>query len=199
MHGFDSSRGYFISNYFKGLILNNYFWFIAYNGLVFPFIFLMALFASIFSSKIREGFKGRLYTQKKIKSFINNKKANEDIYWLHAASLGEFHQIEPIIKGIKKAGKNKRIIVSFTSPSGFNNASSSAMDLKIYLPFDFLWSIQKILTFISPKMIIFSSYDIWPNLLWACKVKHIQLSIISAKIQKNSIKFYPIVRNFYKI
>ncbi len=158
----------------------------------------MVLFASIFSSKIREGIKGRLCTQKKLKSFSNNKKANEDIYWFHAASLGEFHQIEPIIRGIKKAGKNKRIIVSFTSPSGLNNASSSAMDLKIYLPFDFLWSIQKILTFIRPKMIIFSSYDIWPNLLWAAKKKHIQLSIISAKIQKDSIKFYPIVRNFYK-
>ena len=153
MLGFNSSRRYFISNYLKGLILNNYFWFIAYNGLLFPFIFLMVLFASIFSSKIREGIKGRLCTQKKLKSFSNNKKANEDIYWFHAASLGEFHQIEPIIRGIKKAGKNKRIIVSFTSPSGLNNASSSAMDLKIYLPFDFLWSIQKILTFIRPKML----------------------------------------------
>ena len=198
MHGLNSSRRSFISNYFKGLILNNYFWFIAYNGLVFPFIFLMALSASIFSSKIREGFIGRLGTQKKLKIFSNNKKANEDIYWFHAASLGEFHQIEPIIKGMKKIGKNKRIIVSFTSPSGFNNAPSSAMDLKIYLPFDFLWSMQKILAFTRPKMIIFSSYDIWPNLLWACKIKHIHLSIIAAKIQKNSIKFSPIVRNFYK-
>ena len=60
-----SSRRCIISNYFKGLILNNYFWFIIYNViLVFPFIFLMALFASIFSSKIREGLKGRLSTKK---------------------------------------------------------------------------------------------------------------------------------------
>ena len=72
------------------------------------------------------------------------------------------------------------------------------MDLKIYLPFDFLWSIQKILTFIRPKKIIFSSYDIWPNLLWSCKIKNIHLSIISAKIQRKSIKFSPIVKNFYK-
>ena len=112
--------------------------------------------------------------------------------------MGEFYQIEPIIKGIKETGKNKRIIVSFSSPSGFNNAFSSAMDLKIYLPFDFPWSMQKILTIIRPKKIIFSSYDIWPNLLWLCKMKNIHLSILSAKIQRESLKFSPIVRNFYK-
>ena len=72
------------------------------------------------------------------------------------------------------------------------------MDLKIYLPFDFLWSIQKALTFIRPKKIIFSSYDIWPNFLWACKKKNLHLSVISAKIQRKSIKFSPIIRNFFK-
>ena len=198
MHGINISRRCIISNYFRGLILNNYFWFIIYNGIVFPFIFFMAFFASIFSSKIREGLKGRLVTKRKLEVFLNKKKENEDIYWFHAASLGEFHEIKPIIKGLKKIGKNKRIIVSFFSPSGFNNAFCSAMDLKIYLPFDFLWSIQKTLTFIRPKKIIFSSYDIWPNLLWACRIKNIHLSIISAKIQRKSIKFFPITRNFFK-
>ena len=198
MHGFNSSRRCFISDHFKELILNNYFWFIIYNGIVFPFIFFMALSASIFSSKIREGLIGRLHTQNKLKLFSIKKKANEEIYWFHAASLGEFYQIEPIIKGIKKIGKNKRIIVSFSSPSGLNNAFSSAMDIKIYLPLDFPWSIQKILTFLRPKKIIFSSYDILPNLLWSCKMKNIHLSIISAKIQRKSVKFAPIVKNFYK-
>ena len=74
MHGFNSSRRCFISNYFKELILNNYFWFIIYNGVVFPLIFFIALSASIFSSKIREGLKGRWYAQKKIKLFSNKKK-----------------------------------------------------------------------------------------------------------------------------
>ena len=87
--------------------MNNYFWFITYNGLVFPFIFLLALFASIFSSKVREGLKGRLSTKKKLEIFSNKIKANEDIYWFHAASLGEFHEIKPIIKGIKKNRSRK--------------------------------------------------------------------------------------------
>ena len=102
--------------------MNNYLWFIIYNGIVFPFIFLMGLFSSIFSSKIREGLRGRLNTQNKLKLFSIKKKANEEIYWFHAASLGEFYQIEPVIKGIKKIEADKRIIVSFSSPSGLNNA-----------------------------------------------------------------------------
>ena len=178
--------------------MNNYLWFIIYNGIVLPFIFFVGLFSSIFSSKIRESLRGRLSTQNKIKLFSIKKKANEEIYWFHAASLGEFYQIEPVIKGIKKIEADKRIIVSFSSPSGLNNAFSSAMDLKIYLPLDFLWSIQKMLNSIRPKKIIFSSYDLWPNLLWLCKKKKIHLSIVSAKIQRRSIKFSPVFRNFYK-
>ena len=198
MYGFNSSARCPFGNCFKGLIMNNYFWFIIYNSIVFPFIFIIALSASIFSSKIRESLKGRLSTKKKLKLFSTIKKTNEDIYWFHAASLGEFYNIEPIINGMKKKGKNKRIIVSFSSPSGFNNAFNSEIDLKIYLPFDFLWSTYEILNSIRPKKIIFSSYDMWPNLLWAGNSKNIHLSVISAKIQRNSIKFMPLVKNFYK-
>ena len=44
----------------------------------------------------------------------------------------------------------------------------------------------------------FASYDIWPNFLWACKIKNIPLSIISAKIQRSSTKFLPVLKSFYQ-
>ena len=44
-------------------------------------------------------------------------------------------------------------------PSGMNYATSDAIDLKFYLPFDFPWSIQKALRLVKPKKIIFSTYD----------------------------------------
>ena len=147
---------------------------------------------------MREGIKGRFYSFKKLKAFSVKNIKSKNVYWFHAASLGEFFQIEPIIKGIKKAGENNQIIVSFSSPSGINNVSNNFIDLKIYLPFDFPWTAQKILTLVKPKKIIFASYDIWPNFLWACKIKNIHLSIISAKIQRSSAKFSPVLRSFYQ-
>ncbi len=176
----------------------NIFWFIFYNGFLYPVFVCVVFLASIFSSKLREGLKGRFQTYGRLKLFIKEKHNRDDIYWFHAASLGEFHQIKPIIEGMKKIKEDNVIFVSFSSPSGINYALSNAIDLKFYLPFDFPWTIQKVLTLVKPKKVIFSTYDIWPNLLWFCKIKNIHLNIMSAKLENHSIKHRPVIVNFYK-
>ena len=177
----------------------NIFWFILYNGIIYPIIIIAAFFFSIFSAKMREGLVGRFQTINKLKNYLNNNDIKDDIYWFHVASLGEFYQIKPILEGLKKDKKYNVNFVSFSSPSGMNHAISDAIDLKFYSPFDFPWSIQKVLRLVKPKKIIFSTYDVWPNFLWISKVEKINLSIISAKIEKHSIKFKPGLLNFYKM
>ncbi len=176
----------------------NIFWFILYNGFLYPLFVCVVFSVSIFSSKLREGLKGRFQTHGRLKLFFKEKHIRDDIYWFHAASLGEFYQVKPIIEGLKKTKKDNVIFVSFSSPSGMNHASSDAIDLKFYLPFDFPWTIQKVLTLVKPKKVIFSTYDIWPNFLWFCKIKNIHLNIMSAKLENHSIKHRPVIANFYK-
>ena len=175
----------------------NIFWLILYNGIFYPLIVFAAFFLSIFASKLREGLIGRFQSTKQLKNYFSNYHYQNDIYWFHVASLGEFYQIKPIIEGLKKIKKSNMNFVSFSSPSGMNYATSDAIDLKFYLPFDFPWSIRKALTLIKPKKIIFSIYDIWPNFLWSSKSYNIHLNIMAAKIGKYSIKSKPVVRNFY--
>ena len=174
------------------------FWFILYNGVLLPALACIVFLFAIFSPKLREGLKGRLQTYKRIKLFLEKKHTRNDIYWFHAASLGEFYQIKPIIEGMKKIKKENVMFISFSSPSGMNYAFSDAIDLKFYLPFDFPWTIQRVLTLVRPKKVIFATYDIWPNLVWLCKTKNIHLNVMSAKIGHNSIKYRPVIMNFYK-
>ena len=174
------------------------FWFILYNGVLLPVLGCLVFSASIFIPKLKEGLKGRFQTYDRIKLFLKKKHSSNDIYWFHAASLGEFYQIEPIIEGMKKMKRDNIMFVSFSSPSGMNYAFSDAIDLKFYLPFDFPWTIQKVLTMVKPKKVIFSTYDIWPNFVWFCKIKNIHLNVMSAKIENHSIKHRPFVMNFYK-
>ncbi len=176
----------------------NIFWFILYNGVFYPVLVCVVFLGSIFSSKLREGLKGRSQTCQRIKLFFKEKHISGDIYWFHAASLGEFYQIKPIVEGMSKLKKDNVMFVSFSSPSGMNHALSDAIDLKFYLPFDFPWTVQNVLSLVKPKKVIFSSYDIWPNFLWFCKVKNIHLNVMSAKIDDHSIKFKPVIMNFYK-
>jgi len=106
-----------------------------------------------------------------LRKFNASVNHNDLTYWFHAASFGEYEQIRPVVAGLKEIEPHAKIVVSFFSPSGYNNVKDDHIDCKIYLPIDFLWTIHKALKLARPKKLIFAAYDIWPNLIWISKKK----------------------------
>ncbi|MDX1364041.1 MAG: glycosyltransferase N-terminal domain-containing protein, partial [Arenibacter latericius] len=82
----------------------------------------------------------------KIKLFVNGRKevfpylrktlSKEDqVLWVHTASLGEFEQGLPVIERLKHAYPAYKIVVTFFSPSGYEVKKNSAAAHAItYLP-----------------------------------------------------------------
>ena len=173
------------------------FWLGIYNLIFYPIFFIVAVLLSPINYKIRTGLLGRWHSLKKLKDF-KDMNPSLDIYWFHVSSFGEFQQIESIISSIKNSDNNIGIIVSFFSPSGYNNVNNDNIDCKVYLPFDFPWSIFRGLKLIKPKKIIFASYDIWPNLLLAARFLHIDTILISARIHNDSFKLRALGKSIYK-
>ena len=161
---------------------------IFYNLIFLPLIFLLAMIASIFNNKIRKGFQGRMQSMSKIKKFNTNKFS--EIYWFHSSSHGEYQQVETLINEIKKRDKKIGIIASFFSPSGFENVKDPNIDLKIYLPFDFIYSCYKSLRIIRPKKIFFTSNDFWPSFLFVSKKLRINTILTSARYNKSYNIFF---------
>ena len=161
---------------------------IFYNLIFLPLIFLLAMIASIFNNKIRKGFLGRMQSISKIKKFNTNKFS--EIYWFHSSSHGEYQQVETLINEIKKRDKKIGIIASFFSPSGFENVKDPNIDLKIYLPFDFIYSCYKSLKIIRPKKIFFTSNDFWPSFLFVSKKLRINTILTSARYNKSYNIFF---------
>ena len=174
------------------------FWKIFYNITLYPIIFFALLIMSFFNKKIKEGFLGRLKSIKELKTFINNIDINNDIYWFHAASLGEYEQIKPVLAGLKEVEPSSKSIVSFFSPSGFNHVEDLNIDCKVYLPFDFYLTINKCLKIIKPKKLILAAYDVWPNLIWRANSLDIHTTLFAARFSNNTSKFFPFIKNFYK-
>ena len=114
-----------------------YIWLTIYNLIIYPLFFVLALFLIPFNKKIRLGFFGRLKSKKELLKFKNNTSFSKH-YWFHVSSHGEYQQVQSIIAELKK--DNIGIIVSFFSPSGFNNVNDENIDCKFYLPFDILIS-----------------------------------------------------------
>ena len=163
-------------------------WFISYNFIFYPLIFVIGSILSIFNSKFRQGVAGRFRSQTDLKKYFNSISTNADIYWFHAASLGEFYQVKPVLEGLKNVEPECVAIVSFSSPSGYDKAKSDYIDLRIYMPFDFLWSVRRALKITRPKKVIFASYDIWPNMVWIAEKRNIHTNIFAARIKDGSLK-----------
>jgi len=171
-------------------------WALIYNIFVYPLIFILGVFLTPFNKKLREGTLGRFHSTNILRNCTANIK-NKSIYWFHAASHGEYEQARPILSGLKEIRRNTFIIASFFSPSGYNNIADENIDCKIYMPFDFIWSIKKVFKVVKPKKIIFASYDLWPNLIWLAKKYNIHTCVFAARFDNESSKNLPILKHFY--
>ena len=142
-------------------------WRLVYNLILLPLFIASIFILSIFNGKIRKGIFGRIRSRKLINDFANIAK-NNDIYWFHAASLGEYEQIKPILTGLKEVEPEAFFVISFFSPSGFDYVEDNDVDCKIYLPFDFRWSVKYYLKKLNPRKVVIAGYDVWPNLGCVC-------------------------------
>ena len=165
------------------------------SAIIYPLFFVLTLFLIPFNKKIRLGFFGRLKSRKELLKFKSNTSFSKH-YWFHVSSHGEYQQVQSIIAELKK--ENIGIIVSFFSPSGFNNVNDNNIDCKIYLPFDFLISLYRSLKIVNPSKFIIASYDVWPNVISTCKMLGIKTLLISLRIHSKSFKLSFIGRSLYK-
>ena len=160
---------------------------IIYNLFVLPIIISLSIILSLFNKKIRKGLLGRFQSISSLKSFNSEKFSN--IYWFHSSSYGEYQQVETLIDKLKKSDPNIGIVTSFFSPSGFENVKDNNIDLKIYLPFDFILTSYKALKLVKPKKIFFTSSDFWPSFLFTANNLNISTILTSARY-RNSYKFF---------
>src|SRR5688572_8032434 len=90
---------------------------IIYN-IVVGFYGLVIRTASLRKEKAKNWVKGRRDWRSWLKS-QTDKLPVKDRVWIHCASYGEFEQGRPLIEEIRKRFPEKKIILSFFSPSGY--------------------------------------------------------------------------------
>jgi 3-deoxy-D-manno-octulosonic-acid transferase len=173
-------------------------WQITYNIFFIPVLYLILIFISLFNKKIRSGIAGR---KRIFEELILNRLTldlSKKTIWFHSSSLGEFEQAKPIIEKLKKE-TGVKIIVSFFSPSGYENSKKYPYaDIITYLPFDSQWRAKRFIELISPSMAVFMRYDIWPNHIWTLKKKKIPCLLVDATMKKKSLRKLPFIKSFHK-
>ena len=175
----------------------NTLFFVVYN-ILYPVFLFFVFFLSIFNKKIRVGLAGRFESIHILNKYFNQDNIKSNIYWFHCSSYGEYLQVEQIINGLKKKENNCIILLSFFSPSGFVNCKNDNVDCKIYLPFDFLWTIKKAIKIVSPNAIVLANNDIWYNFLNVSQSMNIKTYLIGAESKRFYKNKFSAAYYFYK-
>ena len=176
----------------------NNFWSVIYNIFFLPLLYILIRVGSIFNQKIRRGIKGRKRIFEKL--ILNSQRLDRSkkTIWFHSSSLGEFEQAKPIIQKIK-VEKKYNIVITFFSPSGYDNSLKYPYaDMISYLPFDTKTKAEKFIRIVQPDLFIMMRYDIWPNMIWKLKQENIPSFLVDATMKKNSLRALPIMKSFHK-
>ena len=149
--------------------------------------FLAAIPASIFNAKARKWLAAQFISIKQIQELKQKKQPS---IWVHCASLGEFEQGLPAIERLQEQYPDYRLVVSFFSPSGYNEVSKRGYNFEtVYLPLDGRRKARRFIKAVQPKLVIFIKYEFWYHYLKHLKNQDIPILLVSGIFRKEDIFF----------
>lgn len=143
--------------------------------------------AAMFNPKAKYWVDGRKGLLKNIKESVDPQ---DKPIWFHAASLGEFEQGRPVIELMKKMLPNKKILLTFYSPSGYEiRKNYDGVDWVYYLALDTKSNADKFIEYVNPSIAIFIKYEFWANMINALHKNNVNTIVISAIFLERQIFF----------
>ncbi|MYB63733.1 hypothetical protein F4X73_03500, partial [Candidatus Poribacteria bacterium] len=172
------------------------FWRFVYNVFAIPLMFIAYHIMGCWNRKIREGIVGRREVFSKLEKQLGTSRNLDKTAWFHFTSVGEFEQSKPLIEVLHT---DTRIVLTYFSPSVAPNvASYKFVDAAVYLPFDTRRNAVRLANLIKPNCLVFSRYDMWPNLVWQVSKLGIPIVVIAGTIHAESRRLGAISRSFFK-
>jgi len=152
---------------------------------------------SLFSYKLKRGLAGRRQSCENAASRISK---SDKVIWMHAASLGEYEQGLPVLEKLKEHFPDHKILVTFFSPSGYENVvkRKHIADVLCYLPFDRKSWIREFTSLFQTEIFFTVKYEFWYNLLNEMKNEKAKTYVISAYFYETQIFFKPYGKWFVK-
>lgn len=156
-------------------------------------IFLMVFalgfkIAALFNTKARLGVQGRKNIFARISTIAI--PPNQQIIWMHCASLGEFEQGRPVLESLKQQYPHITIVLTFFSASGYEVMKNyKGADHIYYLPMDGASNAKKMVDALNPSLVLWVKYEFWYYYLHELKNREIPVLLISAIFWKSHAYF----------
>jgi 3-deoxy-D-manno-octulosonic-acid transferase len=142
--------------------------------------------------KSRRGIRARLgyFSAEQLQSFEGRK-----IIWVHAVSVGETRAAGPLLRALKQQNPEHLILLTNVTETGHAMAlENKDVDCCLFFPFDFSWTVRRVLQTINPDLVIIVETEIWPNFVRQAKRLEIPVVLVNGRISDRSYPRYKIIR-----
>jgi len=124
--------------------------------------------------------------------------AHDHPVWLHACSVGEVGSISPLVHAL--ISRKLPIHITVVTDTGLAHARrqfGEAVTVS-YLPWDIPGLMQRLITRLSPRLLLIAETEFWPGLLRACRKGGIPIISINTRISDRSFPRYMASRWLWK-
>ena len=112
------------------------------------------------------------------------------LIWIHAASIGEYQSIIPVVDKLKKDQSIDQILITtgtVTSAQVINKRIKGKV-IHQFIPFDVPVYANRFLNYWKPSLAVFVESEIWPNFIHILNKKDIPQIIINGRMTIKSFK-----------
>ena len=164
--------------------------------IIFPILIILIYLRTFFNKEDKIRFKEKIFSS----SFRVLKDNNKKLIWFHAASIGEYLSIMPLIDELNNKHKNLNFLITTTTLSSSRLIENKSKQFKNithrFFPLDLESLAENFLNSWKPDLVCFVDSEIWPNFLFKIKEKNIPLILINARLTKKSFNKWKIISNF---
>ena len=151
------------------------------------------LFDALRHGKYVAGFRQRLGN-------VNpSSHSDTPIIWIHAVSVGEAQAARPLVRELRTRFPDIALAISTTTRTGQELAREIFRDDAVnifYFPFDWSWTVRRVLKAIRPSAVVIMETELWPAFLKECGDQRIPVAIVNGRLSEQSFRRYRLVRSF---
>ena len=121
------------------------------------------------------------------------QSSGKPVLWLHCVSVGETNAARPLVKKLKDHFPEYALVVSTTTRTGQNLAKEAfAKDAEFifYFPFDWKFTVHRVLKKIKPSVVLIMETEIWFNFVREAHKTGVKVFVVNGRLSEKSVSRY---------
>ncbi len=121
------------------------------------------------------------------------------VIWLHCVSVGETQAARPLVDELLKNFPGHKLVVSTITKTGREVAEklfAGKAALIFYFPFDWKFTVRRVLRAIEPQAVLLMETELWFNFLREAHRGGVKVAIVNGRLSERSVNRYMWIRGF---